>query len=235
MAGLLKRLGRGLAAGMVSYGTSMLDQQRQDRLEKLKRDGIQAQKDEGQANRDARAEQADLDRKSREKIAGMRMGAGGSRGPTAQFENINWDEITDKEGNKVRTGSWQGIRKDGVQIRYDAETDTYTELGKGAKQKGPDPATEAQFKDSAKFFGQEWANDQSGWLSFDSSDFEKLPEQYRSEEKVGKLINEALLDIQRKHGTDKAQQVLDIWQNISDANAMFDELNAWLRSKKRIK
>ena len=237
MTGLLKRLGRGLGAGLTSYGQSMLDQQRQDRLEKLQRDKMDFQSTEGEKDRALKASEGDKNRQNQldlEAMRAKRMGTGGSRGSSTatKYNNVSWDEELNEDGKAVRTGSFTGQDADGRWIRYDAESDKFSELGKKEKPEAkPDPAAAETFSAKVRKFGDDWANNQAGFFSTDSSDFSKLPEQYRSEDKVGSLINEAMMDVYDKYGPEAAERIFQSWSRITDPNRLFDKLNAWLREQ----
>lgn len=253
MAGFLTRLARGLGAGLTSLGESGLKKQeediRQQRLEKLElmrqefrtserleeqkfrtseREAGEAYKTgERTATETAKAEEARLDRESREKVAGIQAGARSSS---------HYQVITkEKDEDGVETGSYTYLdKRSGKQYRYDHETDTIKEVGAGTPDDMSDEKIK-EFDDAVSTFGRKWADKQAGVVSLDAWDFDKLPAKYRSEEKVVDLINDALQDIRRTYGLEEAQYILDMWQDISDPDVMFAELNAWLRRKKRIK
>lgn len=235
MAGLLKRLGRGLAAGMSSYGQSMLDQQRQDRLEQLKRDGMDLQKAEGEADRAARKAEGDANRQNALDIAKIRASRPtGSRSTAAgTFKNVKWLTEPDGDGNEIETGNFIGQDPDTKKwYQWDKATNTFTELGGGIEEPKEDPQAKIKFEDAAKSFGKTFANNQASTLLPDMWDFSDYPEGYQSEEKVGKLINEALLTFYREFGADAAQKTLEEWSNLASPEDMRLELESYLRWKK---
>lgn len=216
MAGFLTRLARGLGAGLTSLGESGLKKQeediRQQRLEKLElmrqefrtSERMEEQKfrtsereagetyttGERTATETAKAEEARLDRESREKIAGIQAGARNN----SLYQIISKEE--DDEG--VETGSYTYLdKRTGKQFRYDHETDTIKEVGKGKPDEMSDEekaAAKSAFRETVMSATPDIADEYDSFVPWHKdSDWKDFPPGYQNEQNAEILFQQMLL------------------------------------------
>ncbi len=144
MAGLLSRLATGLAVGAESYGKSVLEDQRQKRLETFKT----GERKEGQAF------------KTSERVAGEKAKVTLAKTKTAKAEKVK--TVVQDENNP---GSFTTVYELGRSTYYDAATDTTRELGKGQ------PGVSEDVRSAATKFAEAKVDAMAEYFSSDASDF----------------------------------------------------------------
>jgi hypothetical protein len=152
MSGLLSRLAKGLSTGVETYATMELEEARANRKAKLQQQ-LQADEQKFKVSERKAREEFDLKKLS------MRTSE------SADIRNVEYEKNGDEN-----TGSYT-YTKGGKQFRYDAETDTVTELGKGtARSLKADDDTLRE----AEKYAEERADTMAGYLSTDKEDFKKF-------------------------------------------------------------
>lgn len=181
MAGLLAKLARGLGAGMESFGTSMLEQKRTDRLEKMKlasegraKEFRTTEREAGQKFQAGQQTERLTAQKNREAL----------KQPSPKLTNIKdeADDFGDPTGGKT----WV---QDGKFMRQDFPGGPKYEEGKPPKGYTPGPKlTEEQLAEKdveSTKSAEKWADKHSKYFSLDSTDFEVFQNsEDRTEEKV---------------------------------------------------
>jgi len=187
MSGLLSRIAVGLGEGAQVYGKLTLEKQREERLaalqQKMQKDSQEFQMSETQSSqnftssenvnqREFQAEQNNLDRT-------LRLDSAKSKAANANQDSVKEIQYADDfSGNMTITNT------SGKQSRYDSETDTYFELGKGK------PEITESMRDQAMKWGREFAEQQAKTFSKDKTDFPVV----QSEDRAGVLAGQLLLN-----------------------------------------
>lgn len=167
MASLLERIARGAGEGLKLVGQMGLEEQRQARLDKMKeasravtaKEGREFETRERKASETFRASESALDRKARVEASKVK----GAKPDTVKFRDTD-----DMSGKTIIT------YESGKREEYDPQTDTTRILGKG-KGKLTEESKGVDVK-----WGKKMAARESGYLSFDESDFPL----FKSEEKA---------------------------------------------------
>ncbi|MCP4089913.1 MAG: hypothetical protein GY746_08975 [Gammaproteobacteria bacterium] len=193
MGGLLKKLAKGLGAGMTSYGQSMLENKRQARLESIRKSERTEDKEFKTSEREAKqtfdAGESELDRKARIEAAKHRgTTRGASNESVKNIKTVNddfgtpisesWSVGNEMFKKDLTTGEVTKTTKDGkttVVQAADAESGFETASERDAREK------------TVTGHGETWANAQAGWFSSDARDFKLLPKKYRTEDKAVQL------------------------------------------------
>lgn len=144
MAGLLSRLATGLAVGAESYGKSVLEDQRQKRLETFKT----GERKEGQAF------------KTSERVAGEKAKVTLAKTKTAKTEKVK--TVLQDEDNP---GSYTTVYESGRKTYYDKTSDVERELGKGQ------PDVSEEMNAAATKFADAKVDAMASFFSSDASDF----------------------------------------------------------------
>ena len=172
MSGFLTKLARGIGTGMEAYGKNTMDQQRIDRLAKMKTDAQASQND-------FNAGEGKLDRESRERIA-MQNKRTSTKTPKSWGAKVH-DKDPDTDLELPTYTQVHGTS--GEVRRYNPETDSYTIEGSGNT---PAPVEDVAPAKSSEHL----ANQMTNLTSFDSSDFAGMVnEEDRDEDKVAGIIS----------------------------------------------
>jgi hypothetical protein len=187
MSGLLSRIAVGLGEGAQVYGKLTLEKQREERLaalqEKMQKDTQEFQTSENKSNqsftsaenvnqRDFQAEQNNLDRT-------LRLDSAKSKAASQ-----NKDTVKDIQYADDFSGNMTITKTSGKQTRYDADSDTYYELGKGK------PEITESMRDQAMKWGRDFAEQQAKTFGKDKTDFPVV----QSEDRAGVLAGQLFLN-----------------------------------------
>ncbi|MCP4145429.1 MAG: hypothetical protein GY752_09120 [bacterium] len=189
MGGLLKKLAKGLGAGMTSYGTSMLENKRQARLESIRKSERTEDKKFKTSEREAKqifdAGESELDRKAR-------IEASKHRGGSTTLGGVkNLKEFKDEESGEVTSRRW--TKGDDI-FDEDLITGELTRTAiDGAVEvirkpsKTQDPGETPNFQKE----GADWADDKASWMpGSDSKDFGPM----KTEDRAATAYTELLAD-----------------------------------------